>query len=591
MIITIYSAFFFATTLLSLLIGYFTWERRTSKGAKELFIVLLLLGFWSFCGMMEAGATTEELKIMWSKFEYIPATTVPVIFLLFILRFSGHESVITFRKGILAFIFPLITVSLVVTNEVHNLIWTGFSDINAETNLMEYFHGTWFWTGYLGYSYLLFFMSSFLLIRFILKYKDTFRIQGWLIFFAAFAPWLASIIYISGLNPVPGLNLTPASILLSCIFLYVSLMYVRFLDLVPVARELLIEEMPDGIVVLDNFDRLQDINHAAVNILGIGHANPVGQCLYDIPVVDKELKQAVLSTFIPASEEIFSHARSRYFSVLRKAVPNQAGSRLVVMSDITQRKKAEDEAILKNEELSKLNAEKDRFFSIIAHDLKGPFAGIQGLSELLLRQIRANETDNLEEFADVLHQSTQKTMELITNLLTWSRSQTNRLEFKIEVHHLHSLVEKSTKLLSQNAKNKSVSLEVDVDDQLFVYVDKDMISTILRNLITNAIKFTMPGGSIQIGADSSNKNEIIVFVKDNGIGMSSEMVDNLFKLDKNVGRLGTNNEPSTGLGLILCKEFIDKHNGRIWVDSEEEVGTIFNFTLKRAKGDESSLIY
>ncbi len=225
-----------------------------------------------------------------------------------------------------------------------------------------------------------------------------------------------------------------------------------------------------------------------------------------------------------------------------------------------------------NAELKKLNQEKDRFFSVIAHDLRGPLSGFSSLSELLLAEIRANNLAMIERYAAAMQQSSAMTLELLQNLMEWARSQTGELNFSPGHQALKGIVDSNIGLLLNEAERKSIVVNNGIGDDINVYADKDMMGVVIRNLISNAIKFSNQSQQVRIAAELNDK-EVILSVSDNGIGMDETMISNLFRLDKNVRRPGTAKEPSSGLGMILCKEFIEKQGGRIWVESKEGKGT------------------
>jgi PAS domain S-box-containing protein len=252
--------------------------------------------------------------------------------------------------------------------------------------------------------------------------------------------------------------------------------------------------------------------------------------------------------------------------------------------EITKRKQAE-EALRKSEEkLRELNAQKDKFFSIIAHDLKSPFNAIMGFSELLINQINEKDYDGIERYASIILQSSQNAVELLKNLLEWALSQSDMIEFAPVQLELTHLIEQTLSELRHFADQKSIKLLNDIQGHLSVFADKNMTGTVIRNLVTNAIKFTREGGAVHISAQNTPK-EIIVSVKDNGVGIDSTKIEGLFRLDANVSTPGTNKEKGTGLGLILCKEFVKKHGGRIWVESEAGKGSEFSFSLPLVAGN------
>ncbi|MBE0647425.1 MAG: GAF domain-containing protein [Bacteroidales bacterium] len=229
-------------------------------------------------------------------------------------------------------------------------------------------------------------------------------------------------------------------------------------------------------------------------------------------------------------------------------------------------------------ELVQLNAEKDKFFSIIAHDLKSPFNSIISFSHLLDEQIRERDIAGIEKFAKIIHQSSVRGMDLLMNLMEWSRSQTGRMEFKPEDYQLTDLINQAVPIFIDIAGQKSITIDLELAPGIRVNVDNEMIATVLRNLISNAIKFTVPGGKITVSTRVTI-SEAVVSVSDTGVGIDPDRIDKLFRVDETSSTPGTQNEKGTGLGLILCKEFIKKNGGRIWVESERNKGSVFYFTL------------
>ena len=268
----------------------------------------------------------------------------------------------------------------------------------------------------------------------------------------------------------------------------------------------------------------------------------------------------------------------RYFQI--SVFSPNPGYFATIFVDITERRKAE-EAIKENESrLRELNATKDKFFSIIAHDLKSPFNSILGLSNMLADQVREKNHEGIEEYAGIIQKSTQRVFDLLMNLLEWSRSQTGRMEFSREYIELGALISEVIELLGESAHLKSITIIRELPRNMLVFADKAMISTILRNLISNAIKFTYPGGKIVISSDKK-PDELMISISDNGIGIKKEVIDKLFRIDETYIAPGTQEEKGTGLGLILCKEFIEKHGGKIWVESEVDKGSTFYFTIPK----------
>ena len=238
------------------------------------------------------------------------------------------------------------------------------------------------------------------------------------------------------------------------------------------------------------------------------------------------------------------------------------------------------------EELELQNATKDKFFSIISHDLINPLSGVIGFSELLKEDLKEKEFGNAEKYVNVIYKSGKFTLDLLQNLLEWSRIQVGSIKSVKNNFNLSKLLIDNIDGVSAKSSVKDISIKTNFPETLFVNADEKMISTVIRNLLTNALKFTPNGGTITITSEEKfvdNIQMIETTIKDNGIGISEENLNKLFKIEQNYKSLGTNKEKGTGLGLILCKEFINQNNGLIRVESELDVGSSFIFTLEAAK--------
>ena len=228
--------------------------------------------------------------------------------------------------------------------------------------------------------------------------------------------------------------------------------------------------------------------------------------------------------------------------------------------------------------ISKLNATKDKFFSIIAHDLRSPFNALLGFSNLLVDNFDNLQIEEQKEYISILNQSVKNTYKLLDNLLTWSLLQKDIIDFNPEKIYLYPIFLETHELLKQSLERKSIEFINNISENIYVFADRNMISTIIRNLISNAIKFTPLGGKITI--DAKYKQQFVeITVQDSGVGIALDKQTKLFDIGKNMSTNGTENETGTGLGLILCKEFVEKHGGKIWVESEEGKGSAFIFTI------------
>jgi PAS domain S-box-containing protein len=253
-----------------------------------------------------------------------------------------------------------------------------------------------------------------------------------------------------------------------------------------------------------------------------------------------------------------------------------------IVFDITKKKEAEQTLMESEKKLRELVATKDRFFSILAQDLKSPFNILLGFSDVLHVSSQKGDYQKTELYAGLIHETAQQTYSLLENLLEWSNSQRGKTQFEPAIIDLKPLIDDTTKLLQNIAETKNITLENKISSNIVAFADGNMLTTVVRNLVSNAIKFTNPGGIIKIEAlFDDTKTDILI--TDNGIGMEKEVLDKLFKIEHSVSTPGTNDETGTGLGLILCKELIDKHNGSIQVESSLGKGSCFTISLPMAK--------
>jgi signal transduction histidine kinase len=228
--------------------------------------------------------------------------------------------------------------------------------------------------------------------------------------------------------------------------------------------------------------------------------------------------------------------------------------------------------------LLELNATKDKLFSVIAHDLRAPISGVFGLSEMLLEYLETQPKETCVDLAQEIHDSSQQTLSLLDNLLRWSLLERGQFDYQPMTIPLLAIVQKNLRLLSSVALKKHIQIHIDCPSHIFVLGDKNMLASVFQNLLTNAIKFTACHGEIFISAQETQQ-KIVVTIKDTGVGMSSEQIAQLFVIEKNVSTHGTAGETGTGLGLVLCKQFLALHQSDLCVQSEVGVGTQFSFAL------------
>ena len=306
----------------------------------------------------------------------------------------------------------------------------------------------------------------------------------------------------------------------------------------------------------------------------------------DFPLLKKKLK-TILRNMIRTSEEMEFRILNKQGNIVWvrtkiNLIKNADGTILKIyglVSDISLRKKAEEELNKSTESLIKLNETRNKFISIISHDLRTPFTSILGFTDLLINDDELTE-DEKKQYVGFIQESSQSMLALVNSLLDWTRLQTGRIKFEPQKLSARSIVINSINSLSGAAFQKNIKLESKVEKNVTIYADSNLVSQVFNNLISNAIKFTKPGGEIVISAGQSKLTHFYEFsVKDNGVGIKLGNMQDLFRIDTKYSSEGTAGEKGTGLGLSLVNEIIEKHGGNIWVESEYGKGSDFKFLL------------
>lgn len=247
-------------------------------------------------------------------------------------------------------------------------------------------------------------------------------------------------------------------------------------------------------------------------------------------------------------------------------------------NEIKIRTEVQEKLSVSENRLRELNSTKDKFFSIIAHDLMSPFNSILGLCEVLSENIAQQDFESIKDYNDSIIASTKRAFALLVNLLDWAKLQTGHIAFEPIKVGFSKIVSENIDLCKSQAENKKLKIVSEVEPNLFVYIDYNMINTVVRNLLSNAIKYTDENGKITLKANSDSEG-LCFSIMDTGVGIKNENLEKMFRLDFQISTPGTASETGSGLGLILCKEFIEKHNGKIWVESEFGKGSTFKFVI------------
>ncbi len=350
--------------------------------------------------------------------------------------------------------------------------------------------------------------------------------------------------------------------------------------------ETIYSTIPSGLLVVDETNKITVINNRMCDIFQMGE-NEIS--LDNIASrLNKNEENFRFSELLSNNKEIKNfecrlidcNDQSKYLDLSLVPFVHNEKQNLLVIEDITYRKEAEIKLLQSLQQLEAVNLNKDKLLSIISHDLRSPFTALFGSLNMLQESYDEYSDEERKEFINIAQKVSTNLLSLINDLLEWSKVQNSRLVFNPTQNNLSELINRIVELYSLNTSLKNINLISECDESCKAYFDEDMIFTVIRNLISNAIKFTNKGGTIKINT-AEKKDEIILSITDSGIGIPDQILKNLFSLSKEKQRNGTDSESGTGMGLLLCKELVDKNFGRIWVESKVNEGTTFFVSLPK----------
>ena len=344
-----YSVILIISAVTSAFTAYLARRQRAAPGRDSLVWLMIAVAEWSFAAALETAAVGIPAKVFWSKVEYLGTASAPVLFVIFVLEYIRLDKRLTPRNRVLLWLIPAITVIMAATNQWHGLVWNSFTPSPAGDNLLVYGHGAWFWV-FVAYDYILIMGGSLCLIWAVIRYPRSFRRQMGTLIAGSMVPIVGSVIYVAGLSPVPGLDLTPLTFTLTGVILTLGIFKFRLFELVPIARDALVESMSDGVLVLDDQSRIVDINPAAQQLIGSSAKSAVGQPADVLLAAWPELVSQYSNTLKAQAEICLTQEPPRYVELRISPIYNRRGrftGRLITFRDITESKLAQ-QAVARN---------------------------------------------------------------------------------------------------------------------------------------------------------------------------------------------------------------------------------------------------
>ena len=354
-------------------------------------------------------------------------------------------------------------------------------------------------------------------------------------------------------------------------------------------HKVLFNKITDSIFIFDKeTHKFLDCNESAIKKYGYSKEEFLQMTPFDLhPAEEHDIVKSRIDIKNPDKPIRYIHIKKngeKFYVEIKSDEIDFKGRKAWISSarDVTEQFLYEERIKKISEELKELNSNKDKLFSIISHDLRSPYNSMLGLSEILAEEIETLTPEEIKDYSTEIHNSLKNQYKLIENLLTWANIQTGKMEFVPEILILKDEVDYIFSLVHILAEKKGIRLINSVNDEIKIKADKNMIRSVIQNLISNSCKFTNSGGEVNISAEKLNDDFVKITVKDTGIGMPEDIKNQLFKVGSHFSTKGTNNEKGTGLGLALCNELIEKHGGKINVESQPGKGSEFTFTIPSA---------
>ncbi len=378
-----------------------SWRRRRIQGGVSLFSLMMAVAYWCFFSAFELNAGSIPQKIFWSQVAYPGTVATPVLFLVLALSYSGKHKWLTRRNLLLLFLIPAISLVLVATNSLHHLIWTSFTPHPENARIIQYGHGIYFWLGVIGYSYVCMLFGTILFLRAALRLAHTYRQQSITMVLAALIPWSSNLVYLFGINPLQGIDLTPIGFSIGGLIATFAIFRYRLLDLVPVARDVLIENMLDGVILLDNLNRIIDINPSALRLTGLPENKAIGKQAEDVLGEQFAILPPTNPTVTFNTQITWGTLQELYLDMTVIPISEDrthSTGRLLILRDVTAQKNAEMELQEANQQLRtqlyEINVLQD---NLREQAIRDPLTGLYNrrfLNEILeLELVRARQED------------------------------------------------------------------------------------------------------------------------------------------------------------------------------------------------------
>jgi signal transduction histidine kinase len=563
--------------IIAIMLGVYVFRYRQSAYQISLSFLFFSVAWWDIATIFESISKTLQEHILWVAISYPGMMATPVLFFLFIYQYTHINNSI--RRIFIYFLFFIPVVSCIFVGHPR---WRYFVWEDVVLNETPYggiahcSHGWWYYIE-AYFSYALIILGIFYLIKALYQFPKRYSWQVRLLLFSSLVPLFSNIVYTFKSNYLYGLDVTPVALTMTTIFFYFAISKHKLLQLRPVAWNIVIENIHEGVIVLDSTNTIIDSNNAANKMLeNVGVFTAAG---ISIQVCLQESFQFTDFLSDESKEKAEVNLRDKYFEITRKIIVNRLGKKsgqILVFHDITDSKRKEEEIIAINLQLKNANEMKDFLFKVVSHDLKGPIGNISSLLELWLENNEHTQQEKKE--LQAINKASVNVYYLLDNILHWANSQQNELVLKPVSHRVYKTISRACEVIHYQATEKNIQINISCSETLTAFYDAVTIEIVIRNLLSNAIKFSYKDGSINVTAGEEDKS-VCIKIKDDGIGMSANTIQSTKNNIVVKSHIGTMKEKGTGIGLHMCQNLIHANHGSLAIDSQLNIGTTVTVCL------------
>jgi len=572
-----YSIILLTTSVVNFLLAIYSLRFNKSPGAIPYCLLLTGISIYSFGYAFELQADDLESIRYWLRIEYIGISFLPALFLILALQYTRREHFLKPWLLVAMLLLSCATLFLEFTN-FNDLFYKEFNTIQyTRFTMADFQKGPWYWIHQL-YANLSLLLSSLLYVTMVRESTGLNRRRAAIMLLSSVIPWTFYLVYLTGIRP-NNFDLSPFSFTIVGMLAALGIFRFKLLEFVPIALENVFDSMTDAVIIMDNHYQLIRYNQSASQLIPELVPELKGNSI--APLITGLTKLSGLSDGLETDISFKDTPDSGYYHIRVVMVKNDRKRPMgwvVVLSNITDRILKEKKLLQIEKNLKELNANKDKFLAVIGHDLRNSFHLIINMADMILSNIEKDNKEAAIKKGKIIYETSLTTYQLLQNLLEWALLQQKGMKFKPVKLQAKHVVEEEIANMRTFFVQKELTVTRSLEQDLEVKADEEMLKTVLRNLISNAIKYSYPGGSISV-TGFSESGKVTFEIADHGTGMTKEEQDRIFGNENYFTKKGTAAENGTGLGLRLCKEFVQMHGGKIWVSSTPGEGSTFAFEL------------